>query len=197
LNSIPKGSKPFELIHIDHYGPVDSSRAKKHIFVVVDGLTKFVRLYSAKSTSTREIITALKDYFRAYSRPKCIISDRGSCFTFKDFEEFMEEYNVKHIKIATGSPQANGQVERINRSLGPMIAKLVDQSKVVDKIEHALNNTFNRSIRQLPSKMRFGVEQKGKIVDELKEKLEDINENTKLDSLAQIRKKAATHQKQV
>jgi len=78
-----------------------------------------------------------------------------------------------------------------------MIAKLVDQSKVVDKIEHALNNTFNRSIRQLPSKMRFGVEQKGKIVDELKEKLEDINENTKLDSLAQIRKKAATHQKQV
>jgi len=23
LHSIPKGSKPFELIHIDHYGPVD------------------------------------------------------------------------------------------------------------------------------------------------------------------------------
>jgi len=27
--------------------------------------------------------------------------------------------------------------------------------------------------------MLFGVEQKGKIVDELKEKLEDINKNTK------------------
>jgi len=131
LNSIPKGSKPFELIHIDHYGIVDSSRAKKLIFVVVDGFTKFVRLYSTKSTSTREVITALKDYFRAYSRPKCIISDRGSSFTSKDFEEFMEEYNVKHIKIATGSLQANGQVKRINRSLGPIIAKLVDQSKRV------------------------------------------------------------------
>jgi len=84
-----------------------------------------------------------------------------------------------------------------------MIAKLVDQSKgeycdnVIDKREHALNNTLHRSIRQLPSKILFGVEQKEKIVDELKEKLEDINENTKLDSLAQIRKKAATHQKQV
>jgi len=84
-----------------------------------------------------------------------------------------------------------------------MIAKLVDQSKgvywdnIIDKIEHALNNTLYRSIRQVPSKMLFGVEQKGKFVGELKEKLEDINENTKLDSLAQIRKKAATHQKQV
>jgi len=38
----------------------------------------------------------------------------------------MLEFDIKHMKTATGSPQPNGQVERINRSLGPMIAKLVE-----------------------------------------------------------------------
>jgi len=59
LHSNPKGSKPFEL-HIDHYGPVDSGRSKKHIFVFVDGFTKSVRLYTTKTTNTREVIIALR-----------------------------------------------------------------------------------------------------------------------------------------
>jgi len=61
FNSNPKESRPFELIHIDHYGPVDSSRAIKYILVVVDGFTKFLRLYATKSTSTRQVLTALKE----------------------------------------------------------------------------------------------------------------------------------------
>jgi len=188
LPSIPKGSKPFELIHIDHYGPVHSGRSKKHIFVVVDGFTKI--------TNTREVIIALKDYIRAYSKPKCIISDRGSCFTSKEFDDFMLEFDIKHMKIATGSPQANGQVERINRSLGPMIAKLVEPEKgiygdsVIDKLEHVPNNTRHRSIKQSSSKMLFCLEQKGKVVDELKEKLEELDNAPQERDLENVRIKA-------
>jgi len=63
----------------------------------------------------------------------------------------MEENNIKHIKIATGSPQANGQVERINRSLGPMIAKLAEPENglhwdnVIEKVEYSMNKTKNSS----------------------------------------------------
>jgi len=35
----------------------------------------------------------------------------------------MEEYNIKHVKITTGSHQASGKVVRINRIMGLMIAK--------------------------------------------------------------------------
>jgi len=157
LRLIPKGSKTFELIHIDHYGPVDSGRSKKQLFVVVDGFIKFVRLYTTKTTNTREVIAALKDCFRAYSKPKCIISDRESYFTSKESDDFMLDFDIKHMKLATGSPQANEEVERINRSLGPMIAKLEEPEKgiywdlVIDKVEHVLNNTQHRSIKQSPS----------------------------------------------
>jgi len=54
-----------------------------------------------------------------------IISD-GSAFISHEIEKFMKEHKIIHIKIATGSPQANSQVERINRILSPMLAKLSD-----------------------------------------------------------------------
>lgn len=58
------------------------------------------------------------------------MSDRGSCFTSSDFKNFLEENDIQHIKIATFSPEANGQVERVNRSLGPMIAKLISTENI-------------------------------------------------------------------
>lgn len=79
-----------------------NNQKKKYVFLVIDGFTKFVKLF--RSTNTKEVISSLKLYFGAYSRPKLLISDRGSAFTSKDFENFLGDNNVKHIKVATGSP---------------------------------------------------------------------------------------------
>lgn len=199
LHSIPKGDLPFQTIHIDHYGPVDNSRlSKKHIFLIIDGFTKYVRLYAVKTTNTREVINCLRSYFSAYSRPNCIVSDRGSCYTSKDFEEFMHENNIKHAKIATGSPQANGQVERVNRCITPMLAKLRDNEngvywdKVLPHVEYALNNTINKSTGTTPSKLLFGIGQRGVVMDCLKEALErrKLNPNIEKIDLAKERVKA-------
>ena len=199
LHNIPKDVKPFEVVHIDHYSTGDKSRSFKHILVIVDPCTKFVRLYTTKTTNTREVVKLLANYFRSYGRPKNIVSDRGTCFTSNEFQEYLESNNIQHIKIATGSPQANGQVERINRSIGPMIAKLVDPSKgrywdtVVEDVEFAINNTIHRSIKEYPSVM-FGVKQRGKIVDDLKEALELCNNECSNRKHEDIRKDAKKEQ---
>lgn len=79
LHSIPKGKLPFQTIHVDHYGPLEKTgKGYQYILSVVDGFAKFIKLYSCKDTKTEEIIRHLKDYFRAYSKPR-LISDRGTC----------------------------------------------------------------------------------------------------------------------
>lgn len=202
LRSIPKSDRPFDVIHIDHYGPVDNGRALKHILVVIDACTKFVRLYPVRTTNTREVIVALKDYFRSYSRPRCVISDRGASFTSGDFAEFLKQNNIAHTLIATGSPQANGQVERVNRSIGPMLAKLVNVGKgvfwdhVIDQVEYTLNNTVHRSIGEHPSVMLFGTGQKGRVIDPLRECLEEGNTGLR-ESHADIRSRAFDRQRKV
>lgn len=180
LYNIPKTPIPFDTLHIDHFGPLPSLISKrKHILLVVDGFTKFVKLYPVKSTSTKEVCCALKKYFGYYSRPRRIISDRGSCFTSREFSEFMSINNVTHIKVATGSPQANGQVERVNRVLKAILSKTsnpIDHSNWCSKLseaEYALNNTFHSTTKFTPSQLLFGVNQLGNVVDELTEYLDN------------------------
>ena len=121
MHSIPKIPEPFDTIHIDHYGPLPSVRSKrKYILVITDGFTKHVKLYAVNTTNTKEVCASLKKYFEYYSRPRRIVSDRGTCFTSLEFGKFTLDNNIQHIKVATASPQANGQVERVNRVLTPV-----------------------------------------------------------------------------
>lgn len=42
LHNIPKEEAPFQVIHIDHFGPVDKGRSNKHILIIIDAFTKYV-----------------------------------------------------------------------------------------------------------------------------------------------------------
>lgn len=180
LYMIPKKPVALDTIHIDNIGPLPATKSKrKHILVVVDGFTKFVRLYPVLATSTKEMLCALKHYFRNYSRPRRIVSDRGTCFTSAEFSSFMIENNIEHIRVATASPQANGQVERTNRTLKAMLGKLsdpVDQAdwtKIIEHAEFAINNSVNKTTRTTPAELFFGTIQRGPTIDRLGEYLED------------------------
>lgn len=182
LHSIPKVPIPFDTLHIDHLGPLSNIRNKsKHILVVIDAFTKFVKLYPVNTTSTKEVCAALQKYFDVYSRPRRIIADRGTCFTSLEFASFMLDHNIEHIKTAVASPQANGQVERVNRVLTPMLGKMTepvqhaDWTRILTRVEFAINNSFHSTTQQLPSVLLFGVPQRGVDVDELTEYLDDLN----------------------
>ncbi|KYN30261.1 Pro-Pol polyprotein [Trachymyrmex cornetzi] len=185
------------ILHVDHCGPIDKQRlVKQHIFLIINAFTKFTKLYAVKTTASKEVINCLLQYFAYYSKPAMIISDRGSAFTSKEFEDFITVNDIKHVKIATGSPKANGQAERVNRALIPMLSKVTDNSinnywyKVLDEVECALNNMIHKTTGEIPSKLLFGVVQRGKITDKLREFI-DNNVNNKEQSLEEIRNSAA------
>lgn len=178
--SIPKKPVPFDTLHLDHFGPLPAIRSKrKHILIAIDAFTKFVKLYPVNSTSTKEVCCALEKYFGYYSRPRRIITDRGSCFTLLDFSNFLLKRNITHLKVAVASPQANSQVERVNRVVKAMLSKLTDSLEHLDwpaklsQSEYAINNTVHSTTKHTPSELLFGVTQRGCIVDGLTEFLED------------------------
>lgn len=176
LHVIDKGDIPFQCIHIDNYGPLERTRHnKKYIFEIIDAFNKFVKFYVTKSTDTDEVINHLKSYFTNYSKLLRIISDRGSAFTSKKFEEFMNQEDIRHVLIATATPHSNGQIERINRST-QILAKLWDSPKdwdrVITGVEFAINNSINRATGETPSRLLFGINQIGSIDDKLRMELE-------------------------
>lgn len=179
LFEVDKPRVPFEVIHVDHLGPLERSKGKnEHILAIVDAFTKFTKLYPTKTTNSKEVMKSLRSYFYGYSTPKVLVSDRGTAFTSNVFEKFVNDHGIKHIKVATACPKANGQVERYNKTIVPLLSKMMEESTkdwdtVLIDVEFMLNNTINRSTGKTASTLLFGVNQRRQINYDLTEYLQD------------------------
>uniref|UniRef100_W8CD04 RNA-directed DNA polymerase n=1 Tax=Ceratitis capitata TaxID=7213 RepID=W8CD04_CERCA len=162
LQVIDKGDTPLCTLHIDHLGPMDATTKKyKYILAMTDAFSKFIWLFPTKTTSTEEVVAKLAVWVDTYGYPQRIISDRGAAFTSKSFEEFCKEGNVEHILITTGVPRGNGQIERSNRTILAVIAKLsADDTtkwfKYVGQVQKAINSSIHSSTKASPFEIIFG-----------------------------------------
>ncbi|GFX20636.1 retrovirus-related Pol polyprotein from transposon 17.6 [Trichonephila clavipes] len=90
-----------------------------------------------------------------------------NAFTSKLFNDYCDEENIQHLQIATGVPRGNGQVERIHRTLIPVLTKLsLDDStkwyKYVDRLQRILNSTISRSTKWTPFELLVGIKMRNK-----------------------------------
>ena len=118
MHPIEKVAIPFHTLHLDHIGPFKRSVHKNtQILTILDGFTKFCILEPARGTKTFYVIKALLIVFAVFGVPTRIISDRGTAFTSHTFKNFCQQYGIKHVLNAVATPRANGQCERINRTV--------------------------------------------------------------------------------
>lgn len=178
LHSIDKGDKPLDTYHIDHLGPmVATCKMYTYLFVVIDGFTKMVWIFPTKTTNAKEVVDKMQLLQQHFGNPRRVVIDRGTAFTSNEFQQYCEEEKIERVKITTGMPRGNGQVERINRSIIPVLTKLSldDPSKWykhVPSLQRALNSTYQRSIGTTPFKLFTGVPMKQKIDQLLVEAIE-------------------------
>ena len=82
LFTINKGEVPLDTFHVDHLGPLPSTKKRyRYIFAVVDAFSKFVLLYATKSYNSTEVIDRLRKQSILFGNPRRIVSDRGTAFT--------------------------------------------------------------------------------------------------------------------
>jgi len=93
------------------------------------------------------------------------ITDRGTSFTSDEFKNYCNQESIEHAKITADLPRANGQVEKINRTIIPVLAKIsIDDStkwyKHVSRLQQILNSTYQRSIDTTPFELLIGTKMK-------------------------------------
>jgi len=164
MQIIEKDEIPFKTLHLDHFGPLEETADRfRYILVVMDACTKYVWLFVSKSTGSNEVINSLTSLFAIFGLSKRIISDRGTAFPSSKFSQFVKEREIKHVLTAVASPWANGQVERVNRFLKTTLTKIIndpsDWKSSLNTAQHVINNTLNKSINSIPSKLLLGYEQ--------------------------------------
>ncbi|KAL4153359.1 hypothetical protein QTP88_001192 [Uroleucon formosanum] len=133
LHPIMPGRRPFEIINLDHI---------------------------VKSCNTKGVTRSLDQFIISYEIPKKMISDRGTAFTSKAFEEFCVQHGIRHTLNSVRHPQANGQVKRVNSTLVPVMQANMETDCTWDKhitiVESQLNNAYNKTIGHTPFQVLFG-----------------------------------------
>jgi len=59
---------------------------------------------------------------------QCLGSDRGGKFTSNEFFDFCEEHGIRREFSTSRTPQQNGVVERMNRTVQQMARTMLDES---------------------------------------------------------------------
>ncbi|KAG5319351.1 ABCGN protein, partial [Pseudoatta argentina] len=125
-----------------------------------------------------ELINRLSKQAVIFGHPYQIVSDRGTAFTSKSFKKYCANEKIEHILIATGVPRGNGQVERINRIVIPVLTKLSAPHpetwyKFVDRVQQYINSSMSRSTGLSPFELLIGKNMRLKDDLELKQIIED------------------------
>ena len=104
---------PWQRVHLDFAGPFQG-----HMFLVaVDAHSKWPEVAIMKSTTSAKTIEVLRTMFSAHGLPEQIVTDNGPQFVSEDFEAFLKQNGIKHIRTAPYHPSSNGLAERFVQSL--------------------------------------------------------------------------------
>ena len=100
--------------------------------VAIDYFTKWAEAEPlATITSKRVLDFVVKSIICRFGLPKKIVSDNGTKFDSDLFTEFCERHGIVKSFSSVAYPQANGQVEAVNKTLKASLKKRLDEAKGV------------------------------------------------------------------
>ena len=94
-----------------------------------DDASRFITGYGVFSNATaKNSMLVLQQAINDFGIPKQLMTDHGVQFTSlpretcsdprpNEFQQFLQRYDIKHIKARVKHPQSNGKVERVSQTL--------------------------------------------------------------------------------
>lgn len=157
---------------------------------VLDGFSRAILSYDiCPSMTEQDVAVVLQKAYEKYGQTENsvrLISDNGKQFIAKDFTNYLETLNIKHVTTSPMYPQSNGKIERFHRSLNEECIRkssfidLEDLKQQFEKYIYTYNYVrLHSAINYLPPITYLEGTYNEKI-EERKKKLKKAAENRKI-----------------
>ena len=169
IKSTPLPSGPWQHLAIDLLGPLPSGES---VLVIVDYFSRYYEVEVMRSTTSEKVIECLEKIFTTHGLPLSLRNDNGPQFRSEVFELYLDDNGIEHRKTTPLWPQANGEVERQNKSLLKRMkiaqAEGKEWKKEIRKYLVAYRSTPHTTTGVSPAELLFGRKMRTKL-PELKE----------------------------
>lgn len=128
---------------------------------IMDGYSRYIVHHELRANMTEfDIEIVLQKAIEKYPglKPK-LITDNGSQYLSKDFQIYLKEVGLQHIKTSPSYPQSNGKIERFHRSLEEECIRstsMIDiedaKNQIAQYVEHYNNHRLHSSLFYLRPK---------------------------------------------
>jgi hypothetical protein len=161
-------TRPFELVGVDLVGPLPvTARGHNTLLVCVDYYTRWPVVVPLRDATAASVAEALVEYvFLAYGAPEVLLSDQGAQFTSELLECIAQLFITRQVYSSGYRPQTAGLVERFNRTIVDMLAKMIgahhrDWDTYVPYVLWAYRTSFNPAVGNTPFYLMHGYEPTG------------------------------------
>lgn len=153
----------FSRIALDIQGPLtETPRGNRYILVVSDYFSKWVEAYSMPDQTT-ETVTGIfvREWIARYGCPTYLHTDNGANLESAIMKSVCELLGIVKTHTVSRHPQSDGQVERFNRTVQQILAKIVedrpfDWDLYLPFALMAYRSSKHESTGETPNKMLFG-----------------------------------------
>lgn len=121
LLGTPTPDRPWQRIGVDLF-----ELQGRNYVVMVDYYSRFPEVVSLATTTSSSVIAAMKSSFARFGIPETVVSDNGPQFSSTEFASFAASYGFSHRTSSPRYPQANGEAERMVRTLKELFVKAED-----------------------------------------------------------------------
>jgi len=163
LQPLPIPTAPFDSLSMDFIVGLPKSEGYDMIFVIVDRLTKMVKLAPCKTTDGAEQIAKIfhRIILSEQGTPTSLITDRDVKFTSAFWKTIQSLCTIEPGMSTAFHPQTDGQTERMNSVLEDTLRHFTSTtqknwSQLLPNAQFAINNSYNSSIRDFPFRLLYG-----------------------------------------
>ena len=131
-----------------------------YVLAVVDMHSKYVAAQVLQNVKSADVVKFLQTLFMTFGFCMKLTTHNRVQFTSSLFVDFLRSHGISHIRSSVYNPQANGQIERVNKNLKKVLenAKLqqisfVDMPSYLLKYLFSYNNTKHDTLDECPANM--------------------------------------------
>ncbi|KAF0307730.1 uncharacterized protein FJT64_020994 [Amphibalanus amphitrite] len=131
LQPVPLPTRPWSKLGVDIVGPIAGvPQSARYAVTLTDYYSKWVEVGLCAKVETSDIIRILSVIWAREGYPEEIATDNGPQFISRDFETYLQQRKIKHLKSSVYWPRGNAAVERFNRSFKSWVQAAAQQSQV-------------------------------------------------------------------